>query len=217
MLSAQRLAVQRRERRRTGSSMLHQCPCGVPVRCNGLFDNGTLPQRFADPCQRIAGGSKTIASCEQTVLVFEPESLRLRSFRPGFRRLPPVHSSSDQFCPTADRLRKKYPACRTLCRSAAWAVRCSSIVALPGPCGGHGSSEEPRGPGSLTVDRELTGPCQLQRLVRRRTLARICATRSPAAATARTMLAIRAATPALACQVGLGTVAHAGVVLPGAQ
>jgi len=36
-LSVQRLAVQRRGRRQAGSSMLHQCRCGVPVRCNGLF------------------------------------------------------------------------------------------------------------------------------------------------------------------------------------
>ena len=114
--SVERLAVQRRGRRRASFSMLHQCPCGVPVRCNGLFDNGTLPQRFADPCQRIAGGFKTIASCEQTVLVFEPESLRLRSFRPGFRLLPPLHSSRDQISPRANRPRQKYPACRTLCR-----------------------------------------------------------------------------------------------------
>lgn len=35
--SVQRFAVQRRGRRRTVSSMLHQCPCGVPVRCNGLL------------------------------------------------------------------------------------------------------------------------------------------------------------------------------------
>ena len=31
-----------------------------------------------------------------------------------------------------------------------------SIVALPGPRGGRRSSDEPRGPGSLTIDRELT-------------------------------------------------------------
>ena len=30
-----------------------------------------------------------------------------------------------------------------------------SIVALPGPRGGHASFDEPRGPGSLTLDREL--------------------------------------------------------------
>ena len=40
------------------------------------------------------------------------------------------------------------------------------MVALPGPHGGLRSSVEPRGPGSLTVDRELTGPRPLQRLVR---------------------------------------------------
>ena len=116
---AERLAVQRRERRRTSSSMLHQCPGGVPVRCNGLFDNGTLPQGFADPCQRIAGGAKAIAFCEQTVVAFEPESLRFHSFRPGFRRLPPLHSSREQIRPSANRQRQKYPACRTPCRSAA--------------------------------------------------------------------------------------------------
>ena len=41
-----------------------------------------------------------------------------------------------------------------------------SIVALPGPRGGHASFDDPRGPGSLTRDRELTGPRPLQRLVR---------------------------------------------------
>jgi len=116
---AERLAVQRRGRRRTGFSMLHQCPGGVPVRCNGLFDNGTARQGFPDLSQRVAGGSKATAFCEQAVVVFEPESLRLHSFRPGFRRLPPLHSSSDQIRPTANRPRKKYPACRTPCRSAA--------------------------------------------------------------------------------------------------
>jgi len=35
--SVERLAVQRRGRRRVGFSMLHQCPCGVPVRCNGML------------------------------------------------------------------------------------------------------------------------------------------------------------------------------------
>ena len=33
----QRFAVQRRARRTSGSLMLHQCPCGGIVRCNGLF------------------------------------------------------------------------------------------------------------------------------------------------------------------------------------
>ena len=146
---AERLAVQRRGRRRAGFSMLHQCPGGVPVRCNGLFDNGTLPQRFADPCQRIAGGSKTIASCEQTVVVFEPESLLLRSFRPGFRRLPPLHSSRDQISPRANRPRQKYPACRTPCRSAARAPHERFVDVTP-------------------ISLRRLRP--LQRLVRRRTL-----------------------------------------------
>jgi hypothetical protein len=43
----ERLAVQRRGRRRTGSSMLHQCPGGVPVRCNGLLDGGAIRLRAA--------------------------------------------------------------------------------------------------------------------------------------------------------------------------
>src|SRR5450759_70980 len=42
--SAERLAVQRRGRRRTGSSMLHQCPCGVRVRCNDLME--TTPPKL---------------------------------------------------------------------------------------------------------------------------------------------------------------------------
>ena len=37
-VSAQRLAVQRRARRTSGSLMLHQCPCGGVVRCNGLLN-----------------------------------------------------------------------------------------------------------------------------------------------------------------------------------
>ena len=41
------------------------------------------------------------------------------------------------------------------------------MVALPGPRGGLPSSVEPRGPGSLNTNRELTGPRPLQRLVRR--------------------------------------------------
>jgi hypothetical protein len=60
------------------------------------------------------------------------------------------------------------PVGLTPCRSAARAVRWWSIVALPGPRGGHHSYEEPRGPGSLNTDRELTGPRPLQRLVRQR-------------------------------------------------
>ena len=44
--SAERLAVQRRGRRRTGFSMLHQCPGGVPVRCNGLLASGASRNDF---------------------------------------------------------------------------------------------------------------------------------------------------------------------------
>ena len=39
------------------------------------------------------------------------------------------------------------------------------MVALPGTRGGLRSSHEPRGPGSSSLDRELTGPCPLQRRV----------------------------------------------------
>ena len=38
--SAQRLAVQRRARRTSGSLMLHQCHGGGFVRCNGLLGGG---------------------------------------------------------------------------------------------------------------------------------------------------------------------------------
>ncbi len=37
-MSVERLAVQRRGRRTSGSLMLLQFPCGDCVRCNGLFD-----------------------------------------------------------------------------------------------------------------------------------------------------------------------------------
>jgi hypothetical protein len=37
-VSVERFAVQRRARRTSGPLMLHQCPCGGIVRCNGWFD-----------------------------------------------------------------------------------------------------------------------------------------------------------------------------------
>jgi hypothetical protein len=42
--SVQRFAVQRRTRRTSGSLMLHQCPCGGVVRCNGWFDGNGRDQ-----------------------------------------------------------------------------------------------------------------------------------------------------------------------------
>jgi hypothetical protein len=36
-MSAQRLAVQLRARRRVGTSMILRCPCGGIVSCNGMF------------------------------------------------------------------------------------------------------------------------------------------------------------------------------------
>ena len=42
-LTVERLAVQRRGRRTSGSLMLLQFPCGDCVRCNGLF-GGTFPR-----------------------------------------------------------------------------------------------------------------------------------------------------------------------------
>ena len=39
-LPAERFAVQRRARRRAGSTILHRGPCGELVRCNGLFGSG---------------------------------------------------------------------------------------------------------------------------------------------------------------------------------
>jgi hypothetical protein len=48
-LTVERFAVQRRSRRTNGSLMLHQCPCGGFVRCNGLFDSrATKPRNFSD-------------------------------------------------------------------------------------------------------------------------------------------------------------------------
>ena len=55
-LSVERLAVQRRARRTSGSLMLLQFLCGDCVRCNGLFDGRTLNFRNfseeADPISR---------------------------------------------------------------------------------------------------------------------------------------------------------------------
>jgi hypothetical protein len=53
--SVERFAVQRRSRRTNGSLMLHQCPCGGFVRCNGLFDSrATKPRNFSDQAVPIS-------------------------------------------------------------------------------------------------------------------------------------------------------------------
>src|SRR5450631_2668725 len=50
----ERLAVQRRGRRTSGSLMLLQFPCGDCVRCNGLFDGKTTNFRnFSDEANPI--------------------------------------------------------------------------------------------------------------------------------------------------------------------
>ena len=54
----ERLAVQRRARRTSGSLMLLRILCGGIVRCNGLFDNGRLPQGIPDRSQRSVGGHR---------------------------------------------------------------------------------------------------------------------------------------------------------------
>jgi len=62
MSSVQRFAVQRRARRTNDSLMLLEFLCGGIVRCNGLFDNGRMPQDRPNLSQRIVAGTKAGAA-----------------------------------------------------------------------------------------------------------------------------------------------------------
>ena len=50
-MSVERFAVQQQARRRVGFSILHRCPCGGIVCCNGLF-GGTFGRGFLDAHHR---------------------------------------------------------------------------------------------------------------------------------------------------------------------
>ena len=58
----ERLAVQRRGRRTSGSLMLLQFPCGDCVRCNGLFDGSSLSDDLYLDSQKRVGWNHALDS-----------------------------------------------------------------------------------------------------------------------------------------------------------
>jgi hypothetical protein len=124
--------------------------------------------------RRIHAGRRQHPACLAEIVAAEPMLLQSNS---GDRCQPPPaqnpfgrrHNREDrrraktESWPSTDGLRRQNSKCPKMRSRLSNGLPISgegrpggSIVALPGPCGGRGSSDEPRGLGSLDIDRELT-------------------------------------------------------------